>query len=250
MHVEVRAYAELVDLLGAPGAEVPVGEPRSVKDLVESVGLPHPEIDLLLVDDAPVGFDHLVRGGERVAVYPPLHSLRPDPGASLWPTPPEPRRFVLDVHLGTLARRLRLLGFDSWYATDADDALLAEVAVAQQRILLTRDRGLLMRRTIVHGYCPRSDDPEEQAREVSARYRLAERARPLSRCVRCNGELEPVDREEVLHLLPPRTRREFDRFAQCVECGQVYWPGSHVDAVADFVSGITAHTPRPWEPGD
>jgi uncharacterized protein len=251
MHVEVRAYAELVDLLGATTTEVAVGEPRSVKDLVESVGLPHPEIDLLLVDDEPVGFDHLVRGGERVAVYPPLHTLRADPEVSLWPTPPEPRRFVLDVHLGTLARRLRLLGFDAWYATDADDAQLAEVAVAQQRILLTRDRGLLMRRAVVHGYCPRSDDPEEQAQEVSHRYGLAERARPLSRCVRCNGVLVPVDREQVLDLLPPRTRREFDRFAQCLDCHQVYWPGSHVDAVEDFVNDIirpdddTSQTPPP-----
>jgi uncharacterized protein len=242
VHVEVRAYAELVDLLGATSVEVPVGEPRSVKDLVESVGVPHPEIDLLLVDDEPVGFDHLVRGGERVAVYPPLQSLRPDPGVSLWPTPPEPRRFVLDVHLGTLARRLRLLGFDSWYATDADDALLAEVAVAERRILLTRDRGLLMRRAIVHGYCPRSDDPEEQAREVNDRYDLGGRARPLSRCVRCNGDLAPVDREHVLDLLPPRTQREFDRFAQCPDCHQVYWPGSHVDAVEGFVNDITRPT--------
>ena len=248
MHVEVRAYAELVDLLGATIVEVPVGEPRSVKDLIESVGVPHPEIDLLLVDDEPVGFDHLVRGGERIAVYPPLRSLRPA-SVALWPTPPEPRRFVLDVHLGTLARRLRLLGFDTWYATDADDALLAEVAISQQRILLTRDRGLLMRRAIVHGYCPRSDDPEQQAREVSDRYHLAERARPLSRCVRCNGVLVPVDREQVLDLLPPRTRREFDRFAQCPDCRQVYWPGSHVEAVEDFVNDIirpnddASHTP-------
>jgi uncharacterized protein len=241
VHVEVRAYAELVDLLGATDVEVPIGEPRSVKDLIESVGVPHPEIDLLLVDDEPVGFDHLVRGGERVAVYPPLQSLRPV-SVSLWPTPPEPRRFVLDVHLGTLARRLRLLGFDTWYATDADDALLAEVAVGEQRILLTRDRGLLMRRVIVHGYCPRSDDPEEQAREVSDRYDLAERARPLSRCVRCNGELVAVERDEVLHLLPARTRREFDRFARCTGCGQVYWPGSHVEAVEDFLASVTGAT--------
>ena len=247
-HVEVRAYAELTDLLGATSVEAPVGEPRSVKDLVESVGVPHPEIDLLLVDDEPVGFDHLVRGGERVAVYPPMRSLRPEPGSTLWPTPPEPRRFVVDVHLGTLARRLRLLGFDSWYARDADDDRLARIAVDEDRILLTRDRGLLMRRAIVHGYCPRSDDPQTQALEVSERYGLSARARPLTRCVNCNGRLEPVDREEVLHLLPPRTRREFDRFAQCGDCGQVYWPGSHVDAVADFLDRVTddpAPTPPP-----
>lgn len=238
-HVEVRAYAQLADLLGTGALEVPVGERRSVKDLVESIGIPHPEIDLLLVDDEPVRFDHPVHGGERVAAYPPMRSLRPDPDVALWPTPPEPRRFVVDVHLGTLARRLRLLGFDSWYATDADDEHLAALAVDEERILLTRDRGLLMRRAVVHGYCPRSDDPQTQALEVSERYGLSARARPLSRCVNCNGLLVPVSRGEVFHLLPPRTRREFDRFAQCRACGQVYWPGSHVDAVADFLTRVT-----------
>lgn len=245
-HVEVRAYAELVDLLGTPTVEVPIGEPRSVKDLVESVGLPHPEIALLLIDGDAVGFDHRLTGGERVAVYPPLRSLSPDHGTSLWPEPPEPPRFVVDVHLGTLARRLRLLGFDTWYETHADDEQLADVAVDDERILLTRDRGLLMRRVIVHGYCPRSDDPEAQVDEVVERYRLAARARPLTRCVNCNGPLESVDRDEVLHRLPPRTRREFDRFARCTRCGQVYWPGSHVDAVAGFLDRVTDEPgPRP-----
>lgn len=243
-HVEVRAYAELTDLLGEARVEVPVGEPRSVKDLIESVGLPHPEIGLLLVDGHPVRFDHRIHGGERVAAYPPFTALRPVADDDLWPTPPDPRRFVLDVHLGTLARRLRLLGFDSWYGTDADDTQLARLAAAEQRILLTRDRGLLMRREIVHGYCPRSDDPDEQAREVDARYRLAGRARPLTRCARCNGRLTPVSRDEVWHLLPPRTRREFDRFAQCDGCRQVYWPGSHVDALAGFLDGISGTPSR------
>lgn len=237
VHVEVRAYGALEDLLGARTARVPVGEPRSVKDVVESVGLPHPEIDLLLVDGQVVGFGHRMVGGERVAVYPPLTRLRPH--GALWPTPPEPRRFVLDVHLGTLARRLRLLGFDSWYATDADDDRLARVAVAEERILLTRDRGLLMRRAIVHGYCPRSDDPEEQAEEVSDRYGLAGRAAPLSRCVRCNGRLSAVPLAHVAHRVPRRSRRAFDRFARCDACGQVYWPGSHLDAVDGFLGRIT-----------
>jgi uncharacterized protein len=233
----LRAYAELVDLLGDREIEVPFGEPRSVKDLVESQGIPHPEVGLLVVDGEPVGFDHLLSGGERVAAYPPFHALV-EPSASLWPPPPEPRRFVLDVHLGTLTRRLRLLGFDSWYRTDADDARLAEVAVDEGRILLTRDRGLLMRRVIAHGYCPRSDDPEQQALEVAHRYGLAERSAPLTRCVRCNDRLHEVAKREIEHLLPPRTRAAFDRFARCRGCRQVYWPGSHVDAVDGFLTRV------------
>ncbi|MFP4635694.1 MAG: Mut7-C RNAse domain-containing protein [Nitriliruptoraceae bacterium] len=238
MHIEVRAYGQLVDLVEGRELAVPFGEPRSVKDLIESVGIPHPEVGLLLVEGSPVGFDHLLVGGERVAVYPPFCELAPDAAVDLWPTPPEPRRFVLDVHLGTLARRLRLLGFDSWYRTDSDDADLARLAIDEQRILLSRDRKLLMRREIVHAYCPRSDDPDEQAIEVADRYDLAERRAPLTRCVRCNGELAPVDKAEVLEELPPRTRHEFDTFARCRRCGQVYWPGSHLDAVEPFLARI------------
>jgi uncharacterized protein len=236
VRIRVRAYAELADLAGETELEVPFGRPRSVKDLVESVGIPHPEIALLLVDGREVGFAHLLTGGERVAVYPPFHDL--EPTTSLWPDPPEPRRFVLDVHLGTLARRLRLLGFDTWYRTHADDAELAEVAVTEERILLTRDLQLLMRRAIVHGYCPRSDDPEEQAVEVTRRYDLAGRRAPLTRCVRCNGALVEVDKAEVVDELPPRTRAAFDRFARCVACGRVYWPGSHLDAIDGFLERI------------
>ena len=240
----MRAYAELADLVEASELDVPFGRPRSVKDLVESVGIPHPEIGLLLVDGEAVDFDCLLTGGERVAAYPPFCELVPGSDAYLWPPPPEPRRFVLDVHLGTLARRLRLLGFDSWYRTDTDDAELARVAVDEQRILLTRDRELLMRRVIRHGYCPRSDDPDEQALEVVRRYGLAERRATLSRCVRCNGELTTVNKAEVEAQLPPRTRRAFDTFARCRDCGQLYWPGSHVEAVNGFLERVADQATR------
>ena len=247
MRIRIRAYAELADLAGDAELEVPFGQPRSVKDLVESLGIPHPEIGLLVVDDEPVGFDHRLRGGERVAVYPPFHDLVPS--TPLWPAPPEPRRFVADVHLGTLARRLRLLGFDTWYETDADDAELAAVAVAEERILLTRDLQLLMRRVVVHGYCPRSDDPEEQAIEVVRRYGLATRRAPLTRCVRCNGRLRDATPAEVRDEVPPRSRAAFDRFARCTSCDQVYWPGSHLDAVDGFLARAAA-TPGPDRPRD
>lgn len=236
MRIQLRAYAELVDFLDAPEVDLPFGGPRSVKDLVEAAGIPHPEVGLLLVDGRPVGFDHLLTGDQRVSAYPPFHDLPVD--ASLWPTPPDPRRFVLDVHLGTLARRLRLLGFDTRYRSDADDVHLARIAVDEGRILLTRDRGLLMRRMVVHGYCPRSDDPEEQALEVVRRYDLAPRRAPLSRCVRCNGALREATAHEVWDELEPRTRVAFDRFARCESCAQVYWPGSHLDAVDGFLARV------------
>ena len=237
MRIDVRFYGDLADLAGDALLRVPIGEPRSVKDLIESVGVPHPEVALILVDDQPVDFDHLVEGGERVAVYPPFHDLDLGATVAVFPEPIAPR-FVLDVHLGTLTRRLRLLGFDCWYRNDTEDAELARVAVDQDRILLTRDRQLLMRRVIVHGYCPRSSDPDTQALEVVRRYQLADRIEPFSRCVNCNGEVAPVAKAEVLDELPPKTRQAFDDFARCQGCGQVYWPGSHLEAVDGFLSRV------------
>lgn len=240
--VEVRLYADLADLTGQAERAVPVGAPRSVKDVIESCGVPHTEIGLVLVDAQPVGLAHRISGGERIAAYPPFRTL--ELGGTTTVVPPEiPPRFVLDVHLGTLARRLRLLGFDTWYRTDADDRELADIAVEQQRILLTRDRGLLMRRVITHGYCPRSDDPEHQALEVIDRFDLHDVLAPFTRCVPCNGPLHPVDLEDVVDLVPTRSRAAFDTFARCVDCGQVYWPGSHVDVAEGFLGRVAASAP-------
>ena len=234
MRIDLRFYGDLAMLAGDAETSVPFGTPRSVKDLIESLGVPHTEVGLVLVDSRPVGFDHLVEGGERISVFPPFHAIDLTGVTTVVPPPIEPR-FVLDVHLGTLARRLRLLGFDTWYRTDTDDDELARIAVEDDRILLSRDRGLLMRRVISHGYCPRSSDPELQALEVLRRYGLADQVRPLTRCVNCNGRLHRVEKASVIDELPPRTREAFDEFARCDSCGQVYWHGSHVDAVGAFL---------------
>lgn len=233
----MRVHGDLAEVAGRSHGAVVCRTPRSAKDAVEAAGVPHPEIGRLLVDGVTVGFAHRLTGGERVDVHPPV---RPgEPGADpLWPVPPEPRRFVLDVHLGTLARRLRLLGFDAWWRADADDARLAELAVAETRVLLTRDRGLLKRAAIVHGYCPRSDDPDEQALEVTRRYGLAARSAPLTRCVKCNGRLYGVARADVCDEVPPRSREAFTSFARCAACRQVYWPGSHLAAVDGFLDRV------------
>jgi uncharacterized protein len=235
--VTLRVYGDLrifIDGDRHGNVEIPIGAPRSVKDVVESAGVPHPEIDLLLVDGTSVGFDHLIRGGERVTVYPAFHAIDITVTSRVRPPAPEPR-FVCDVHLGRLTRRLRLLGFDTWYRSDTDDDELADVAVGEERILLTRDRGLLMRRVIVHGYCPRSGDADVQTAEVLRRFDFAGHVAPLSRCARCNGLLRPVAKEVVLDRLPPRTRIEHQQFAQCTRCDHVYWPGSHTPRIGQFV---------------
>lgn len=243
MRTTVRLEGDLADLVGEPWHDVRMPEPRSVKDLVESVGIPHPEIGLLVVDQRSVGFDERVSGGEQVTVCPPGHEVSVDPRLGLWPEPVEPRRFVLDVHLGTLARRLRVLGYDTWYRSAASDPELASVAVAEDRILVSRDRQLLMRRAIVHGYCPRSDDPDRQLDEVVGRYALTGDPEPLTRCPRCNGLLEAVTRAEVADQVPQRTRQAFTRFARCEGCGQVYWPGAHRSALERVISRARGRPP-------
>lgn len=234
--ITVRVYGDLRELADAPPdgvIDVPDPGRRSVKDLVESLGIPHTELGMLLVDGRPVGLDAVVSGGERVAVYPWLTTVSAPGGVRLRPPPPTPVRFLVDVHLGRLTRRLRTLGLDAAYDNEARDAELAARAAAGHRILLTRDRELLLRSEVVHGMLVPSGDAEEQALAVVRRYPVE--LSPFTRCVPCNGELEPVAKEEVLERLPPRTRIEHDRFSRCRSCGQVFWPGSHRDELEPFV---------------
>lgn len=240
--VTVRAYAELNDFLEADsrGRAVrrPVQSHQTVKDVLEATGIPHTEIDLILVNGDPVGFQHRPAVGDRIAVYPMFEALDIGATARLRPEPLRHPRFVVDVNLGRLARLLRVLGFDVWWSSAADDQTLADISLDQQRILLTRDRGLLKRRTITHGLFVHSQHPEEQTLEVLRRLDLRRRIKPFTRCVRCNGQLAPVAKEQVIDQLEPLTRRYYDEFSQCPECGRIYWAGSHFDKLSRLVDRL------------
>jgi uncharacterized protein with PIN domain len=160
------------------------------------------------------------------------------PTTRLRPMPLRDPRFVIDVNLGRLARLLRVLGFDVWWSSDADDQTLADVSLGQQRILLTRDRALLKRRAITHGLFVRSDHPDEQTLEVIRRLDLRHRLAPFTRCVRCNGRLFAVNKDEVIDHLEPLTRQYYNDFSRCAECGRIYWPGSHRAMLVNFVEGL------------
>ncbi|OBI78496.1 hypothetical protein A5664_17575 [Mycolicibacterium fortuitum] len=240
--VTVRAYAELNDFLEADsrGRAVrrPVQTHQTVKDVLEATGIPHTEIDLILVNGDPVSFEHRPAVGDRIAVYPMFEALDIGATARLRPEPLRHPRFVVDVNLGRLARLLRVLGFDVWWSSDADDQTLADISLDQQRILLTRDRGLLKRRAITHGLFVHSQHPEEQTLEVLRRLDLRRRIKPFTRCVRCNGQLAPVAKEQVIDQLEPLTRRYYDEFSQCPECGRIYWAGSHFDKLSRLVDRL------------
>ena len=229
---EIRFYEELNDFLP------PARRKRSfvyrfrgtpaVKDAIEALGVPHTEVDLILVDGVSVRFSHRLRGGERVAVYPVFERLDISPIVRLRPKPLRTPRFIADVHLGTLARYLRLLGFDTAYDNRAADADLARRSVDERRILLTRDVGLLKHRVLTHAHYVRATDPARQLDEVVQAVDLRARIKPFSRCMRCNGRLRRVSKVSVASELPPRVRERVRTVSRCTACGQIYWPGTHL----------------------
>ena len=243
---QFRFYAELNDFIPPDSRHKIVthhfGGRPSVKDAIESLGVPHVEVDLILVNGASVGFDHHLAHGDRVSVYPVFESLDISPVTRLRPEPLRRTAFVLDVHLGKLARLLRLLGFDTLYERDYDDAEIVDLALAQKRIILTRDRGLLKHGRVTHGYWLRSTDPVEQAREVVRRFDLRDQAKPLTRCARCNGIIDPVDKEAVRSQIPPQTASWCDAFYRCASCGQAYWQGTHFEPLQETLAHILEKT--------
>ena len=213
-HVDVRVYAELNDFLQRESRGLTLRRPfqphQTVKDVLEAMGIPHTEVDLIVVNGKPEDFTHRSGAGDRIAAYPTFEALDIGSTTRLRPVPLRDPRFVVDVNIGRLARLLRLLGFDVWWSSDADDETLVDISLAQRRTLLTRD-----------------DDPEEQTLEVIRRLDLSERLAPFTRCLLCNGELVAVRKEEVIDRLEPLTRRYYTDFGRCADCGRIYWPGSH-----------------------
>jgi uncharacterized protein len=237
---EFRFYAELNDFLPPARRQSAFayafnGTP-SVKDAIEAIGVPHTEVDLVLLDGESVDFTRRLTGGEHVAVYPVFECFDIASVVRLRARPLRCTRFVLDVHLGTLARYLRLLGFDSLYRNDYDDHTIIALAVDEQRIILTRDRGLLKHRAVTHGYWLRETHPRRQLREVLRAFDLQGGISAFTRCLACNGELHPLPKSEVADRLPPRVREWQEEFVQCRECGKLYWPGTHYERLRQIVS--------------
>ncbi|MBE7550838.1 MAG: Mut7-C ubiquitin/RNAse domain-containing protein [Anaerolineales bacterium] len=243
----IRFYAELNDFLPPDQRQKTLVYSfelsASVKDVIEALGVPHTEVDLILANGVSVDFTYLVRDGDRISVYPVFEAIDITPLVRVRPRPLRETRFVLDVHLGRLAIYLRMLGFDALYRNDYTDEELAQISSTQGRILLTRDRGLLKRSIVTHGYCVRSTSPPPQLVEVLRRFDLFASLRPFSRCLHCNGLLEAVDKQAISDRLPPKTRQYYDEFRRCQNCDRIYWPGSHFQRMQQFIQSLLQDNP-------
>jgi hypothetical protein len=217
---------------------VPCDGTSTIGHLVEALGVPLTEVGSLVAGGQVVARSYRPAGGDVVEVGPVSRPQR---------VPHGPPRFLLDVHLGTLARRLRLVGVDSAYSNDADDNELIAIANERRRVLLTRDRGLLRRRSLWLGGYVRGDQPDDQLRDVLERF--APRLAPWTVCTACNGRLTVVPKAEVEGLLQPGTRRTYEAFARCPACGQVYWRGAHGQRLARIVAAAAAVAPDRNEGG-
>jgi uncharacterized protein len=241
---EFRFYEELNDFLPAARRKRSfehrfTGNP-AVKDAIEALGVPHTEIDVILVDGRSVDFGHRLKSGERVAVYPMFERFDVAPLVRLRPAPLRVTRFVLDVHLGTLARYLRLVGFDAAWRNDYDDPAIVDLAIRERRIILTRDRGILRQTRVTHGYWLRSTEPVVQLEEVVRALDLGRQLRPYARCLECNGSIEPLERAAAQAVVPARVFATAQAFTRCDTCGRVYWAGSHQPKLDAIVARASA----------
>jgi uncharacterized protein with PIN domain len=210
----------------------------SVKEMIESLGVPHPEIDLVLVNGDPADFSRLIRDGDRVAVYPSFESIDISSLLRHRPAPLAEPKFVVDVHLGRLAAYLRMLGFDVVYDNRSHDSDLVRISSQEDRILLTRDRGVLRHSAVIRGYWLRETDVQRQMAEIVNLFDLAGLIHPLSRCMVCNETLKPVSKKEVSALVPSRVLEWCSDFRQYPGCHRVYWEGAHIRRMRSWIKRL------------
>lgn len=247
MLATLRFYAELNDFL-------PVGRrqrdwtlsfqpPAPARHLIEICGVPHTEVELILRRSESIGLDAAVDEGDRLAVYPMFESFDVRPLLRLRPRPMRRPRFLADAHLGGLARRLRLLGFDTVWHNDLGDRALADLAAAEQRILLTRDRQLLMRQAVTHGCYLHSNQTAAQLDELIRRLQLCADIVPFTRCTLCNGLLQSLPSDAAASEIPPRVCERHSELWRCGGCGRIYWKGTHWEAMRRQIAAICPAPP-------
>lgn len=237
-----RFYEELNDFLAPErrrrAFSCPCARRATTKHMIEALGVPHTEVELVLLNGESAGFGALLREGDRVAVYPKFEALDVTPLLRVRAQALRCTRFVADAHLGGLARLLRMTGFDTLYDNHFQDDEIERIAGAQERIVLTRDRELLKRRGITHGCYVHALHSAQQLREIFDRLDLARSARPFTLCLNCNVPLRGIDKAQIAAALPPSVRERYQRFSTCDVCRGVFWEGSHWERMRALVDGL------------
>jgi len=241
--ITFRCYAELNDFLPREHRQkqfvYPMKTPVTLREAIESLGIPFSEVDLVLVNDQPAPLNRVLHEHDLVSLYPTFETLdiselKNGHGPAL-----RTSRFVLDAHLGKLAKYLRMLGFDSMYRNDFGDDEIIDLSLREKRIILTRDKLLLQSRRVTHGYYVRSTEKHQQLREVVKKFDLYSQFRSFTRCMTCNAELVPVNMEEIGHLVPQDIRQLYSEFFFCQHCVKVFWKGSHFKRMESYIRDLT-----------
>ncbi len=210
----------------------------SIKDLVESLGVPHSEVDLILVNGNSVDFSYMVNDKDDISVYPVFESFDISGIQHLRAEPLRNPKFILDVHLGKLARYLRMTGFDTQYKNDYKDDEIVNISLFEKRTILTRDRGILKRNKVTHGYWIRNQKPELQLKEVTERFNLINQMHEFERCLECNTKLEKIDNESILGRIPLKVKKIQTNFWYCTNCDKIYWQGTHFEKMKKIISRL------------
>jgi uncharacterized protein len=213
------------------------GKP-SVRNSIHALGIPHSEVDLILVNGTPVNFNYHLEGGELVSVYPVFESFDITPVIHLRSRPLRETKFIVDVNMGKLASKLRLLGFDTLFSNNYKDHEIISVSLKDKRIILTRDKGILKQNAVTHGYWLRSDNPKKQLQEVVQRFQLQNSFKPFSKCTHCNSQLVHIEKSSLKGRIPDDTLGYYAQFWECTGCGRIYWQGSHFKHIMQWIEKL------------
>lgn len=246
--ISMRFYAELNDFLPLENRFKEIRctffTNLSVKDVIEKLGVLHAEVDLILVNGHSVNFDYVLQNGDRVAVYPMFETLDISSITKVRVEPLREPAFILDVHLGRLAKYLRMLGFNTLYNEHYQDQEIINLA-KNEFIILTRDKGLLRNVNVTHGYWVRAIKPKLQVKEILSHFDLFSKINPFTRCLECNSELQRVDKKTIKHLLLDETKKYYSDFLICYNCNKIYWPGSHYSNMKEFIMSLISDQEGP-----
>jgi len=200
---------------------------RSVKDMIEALGVPHTEIDLILVNGKSVDFAYVLQDGDRVSVYPVFESLNIENVTQLRKVPLRKTKFIADIHLGDIVKYMRALGFDVCFDPSLSTRKIIEISKQKSRIILTKSRQLLKFKEVTHAIFIHPGTTAEQIKRILDYLDIKDSLKPFSRCLCCNSVLKSVSKESIEERIPPKTKEFCDQYTYCKFCDKIYWKGTH-----------------------